>query len=540
MISIPSDRYGYDLIESLEKASLSSDDKSSFDLLLRILRLDVVDRHDGEKIYKARFSEEEIDLIAESKWCESENLQLKAYCIDVILRYKKDINKLEYLKLASNTYFLLAEKTRDYHFLLRSITVRKAKSLYDNQFLEQVIKYIKDLLMPFWMADVAKELVKSYSNEQLKSLCDILENQITQYSLLNDYNKEQALLDALFTLKYLSKQEYFYKKSLCYEREADYNSLRRDSEYILILPLHDIYQEAFDALYNYRNDYREDYERIRQKLEDAKSTFSRMLSTYGMRIRKELDPSFIEQVKDFVEKVDVSRFDLLIRACNSTPLVPIGVIDKYCEISHQSSPMSTLFGSIHSDDDGLVLGKATPEEALIIQAHQYNRMRMGYIIVSLLHKFMHGHEFYSQEDVYCFLYQFCPNYINKDSLSLWTLGICAGLNDDFITASHILTPQLERALCNKAKQYNNELVHLEKEHQDQPTLSAALNVLSKHMPEDVYNSIEGFLQNGADTNFRNNLLHGLLHPYFIVKNGLYLWWLALKVFFCEDELFIES
>ena len=265
-----------------------------------------------------------------------------------------------------------------------------------------------------------------------------------------------------------------------------------------------------------------------------------MLSTYGMRIRKELDPSFIEQVKNFVEKVDVSRFDLLIRACNSTPLVPIGVIDKYCEISRQTFPMSTSFGSVQSDDDGLVLGKASPEEALSIDAHQHIRWRMGYIIVSLLKKFMYGHEFYSQEEVHSFLYKYCPDYIKKESLFLWTVGICAGLNDDFITASHILTPQLERALCNKAKQYNNELVHLEKEHQDQPTLSAALNVLSKHMPEDVYNSIEGFLQNGADTNFRNNLLHGLLHPYFIVKNGLYLWWLALKVFFCEDELFIES
>lgn len=540
MIQIPSDKYWHNLIESLLENPLSSENKSVLGLLLRILKLDVVNRYDGEKIYQAKFSEEEIDLITESKWCESENLQLKSYCLDIISRYNKGADRLECLKAASDTYFLLAEKTYDYHFLLRSITVRQAKSLYDDQFLEQVIKYIKDLLMPFWMADVAKELVKSYSNEQLKPLCDILENQITQYSLLNDYNKEQALLDALFTLKYLSKQEYFYKKSLCYEREADYNSLRQDSEHILILPLHDIYQEAFDALYNYRNDYREDYERIKQKLEDAKSTFSRMLSTYGMRIRKELDPSFIEQVKNFVEKVDVSRFDLLIRACNSTPLIPTGTIDRYCEISRQASPMSILFGSVQSDDDGLVLGKASPEEALFIEAHQHIRWRMGYIIVSLLKKFMYGHEFYSQEEVHSFLYKYCPDYIKKESLFLWTVGICAGLNDDFITASHILTPQLERALCNKAKQYNNELVHLEKEHQDQPTLSAALNVLSKHMPEDVYNSIEGFLQNGADTNFRNNLLHGLLHPYFIVKNGLYLWWLALKVFFCEDELFLKN
>lgn len=540
MISIPSDKYKHDLIEWLVKISLSSGDKSAIDLLLRILKLDVVDRHDGEKIYQAKFSREEIDLILESKWCESENLQLKAYCLDIISRYNKGTDRLNYLKAASDTYFLLAEQTRDYHFLLRSITVRKAKSLYDNQFLEQIIGYIRDLLMPFWMADVAKELKKSYSLEQLRPLCDILENQITQYSLLNEYNKEQVLLDALFELEHLSKQEYFYKKSLCYEREADYNSLRQDSEYILILSLHDIYQEAFDTLYNYRNDYREDYERIRQKLEDAKSTFSRMLSTYGIRIKKELDSTFIERVKNFVETVDVSRFDLLIHECNNIPLVPNGMVDRYCEISRQTSPMSILFGSVQSDDDGLVLGKASPEEALFIEAHQHVRWHMRYIIVSLLKNFMYGHEFYSQEDVYCFLYQFCPDYINKDSLFLWTVGICAGLNDDFITASHILTPQVERALCNKAKQYNNELVHLEKEHQDQPTLGVALNILSKHMPEDVYNSIEGFLQNGADTNFRNNLLHGLLHPYFIVKNGLYLWWLALKVFFCEDELFIKN
>ena len=540
MLPIPSDKYKHDLIEWLVKISLSSGDKSAIDLLLRILKLDVVDRHDGEKIYQAKFSREEIDLILGSKWCESENLQLKAYCLDIISRYNKVTDRLEYLKAVSDTYFLLAEKTQDYHFLLRSITVRQAKSLYDDHFLEQVINYIKDLLMPFWMVDVAKELVKSYSNEQLKPLCDILKNQITQYSLLNDYNKERALLDALFKLNHLSKQEYFYKKSLCYEREADYNSLRQDSEHILILPLHDIYQEAFDALYNYRNDYREDYERIRQKLEEAKSTFSRMLSTYGMRIRKELDPSFIEQVKKFVEKVDVSRFDLLIRACNSTPLIPTGTIDRYCEMSRQTSPMSTLFGSVQSDDDGLVLGKASPEEALFIEAHQHVRWHMRYIIVSLLEKFMQRHEFYSQEEVHSFLSKYSPDYIKKESLVLWTLGICAGLNDDFITASHILTPQVERALCNKAKQYNNELVHLEKEHQDQPTLSAALNVLSKHMPKDVYNNIEGFLQNGADINFRNNLLHGLLHPYFIVKNGLYLWWLALKVFFCEDELFITN
>lgn len=91
-------------------------------------------------------------------------------------------------------------------------------------------------------------------------------------------------------------------------------------------------------------------------------------------------------------------------------------------------------------------------------------MRMGYIIVSLLNKFLLKHDSYCQDDVYALLYEYCPNYIEHEKLILWTIGICSGLNNDFIIAAHLLIPQVERALCNKAKQYDNTLVHLELNH----------------------------------------------------------------------------
>ena len=197
-------------------------------------------------------------------------------------------------------------------------------------------------------------------------------------------------------------------------------------------------------------------------------------------------------------------------------------------------------GVVQSDENGLDVGKASPEKALCIEAHKYSRIRMGYIVVSLLNKFLLKHDFYCQDDVYALLYEYCPNYIEHEKLILWTIGICSGLNNDFIIAAHLLIPQVERALCNKAKQYDNTLVHLELNHQDQPTLGSALGVLKNHMAKEIYDNIEGFLQEGADTNFRNNLAHGLMFPSNIDRNGLYLWWMALKIFFCPDELFKDN
>ena len=95
-------------------------------------------------------------------------------------------------------------------------------------------------------------------------------------------------------------------------------------------------------------------------------------------------------------------------------------------------------------------------------------------------------------------------------------------------------PQLEHALHNIAEIYNGTITSLEAKRQEEPTLRKVLIMLKGIIEEETLFEIESFLHSGSDANFRNNLLHGLLSPFEIDKHGIYLWWLSLKIYFCED------
>ena len=137
-------------------------------------------------------------------------------------------------------------------------------------------------------------------------------------------------------------------------------------------------------------------------------------------------------------------------------------------------------------------------------------------------------------DVYNILLANKNDFIEEDNLFLWSKGITAGLNKDFVTASHILMPQLEHALHNMAEIANGIITSLEKKRQEEPTLGKILPLLKNIIKDEILFELDSFLQSGADINFRNNLLHGLFSPFEIDKYGIYLWWLALKIYFFND------
>ena len=95
-------------------------------------------------------------------------------------------------------------------------------------------------------------------------------------------------------------------------------------------------------------------------------------------------------------------------------------------------------------------------------------------------------------------------------------------------------PQLEHALHNIAEIHKGTITSLEAKRQEEPTLRKVLNMLKGIIEQEILFEIESFLQSGTDANFRNNLLHGLLSPFDIDKHGIYLWWLSLKIYFCEN------
>lgn len=214
---------------------------------------------------------------------------------------------------------------------------------------------------------VAKALSNSYQNKQLEPLYPIINKGIMKVASTNDYDKEQTLLESLYILGQLSKQEFAYKKALCYEREAMYYRLQSQENHTIMPSISTAYQNAFNAIYNYRQFYIDDYNRIRKELEIERAFFAEVLSQAGICTQMYLDESFINKVKNHVGNTDVCKFYLLINECNNIPLVVKGNIDDYCRIAREKSPIVTAMGVVQSDENGLDVGKASPEKALCIE-----------------------------------------------------------------------------------------------------------------------------------------------------------------------------
>jgi hypothetical protein len=132
------------------------------------------------------------------------------------------------------------------------------------------------------------------------------------------------------------------------------------------------------------------------------------------------------------------------------------------------------------------------------------------------------------------------SYIEESRKVLWAKGVVEGCRGDMITASHILMPQIERALVVKAQQYCGDLTNYEREYHDQIALERALTALKPHLKGVLYDELRFFLNHGSDVNFRNQIAHGLMDPEIILEQGVYLWWLAIKMIFCEKEIFAKK
>ena len=110
------------------------------------------------------------------------------------------------------------------------------------------------------------------------------------------------------------------------------------------------------------------------------------------------------------------------------------------------------------------------------------------------------------------------------------------MDGDFVTASFILTPQVEHALYKIAQIKDGNITSLEKKRQLSPTLGTIIPILEDVFDEEVHFEISSFLQGEIDVNFRNKLLHGLFKHFEVEKYGPYLWWLSLKLFFNDKKL----
>lgn len=125
----------------------------------------------------------------------------------------------------------------------------------------------------------------------------------------------------------------------------------------------------------------------------------------------------------------------------------------------------------------------------------------------------------------------------NDRKSIVTKGLLAGFEYDFITALHLLTPQLENMVRYKLRLANVKTSGIDK---DGIETENGLSTLIKY-PEfeqifgkDLAFEIKALMCDSFGPNLRNNVAHGLLDANEMQSHyAIYLWWFCLKLIYID-------
>lgn len=513
----------------------SEQDREAIALLARLSKAQMKERNRGDEYpFIAKIQVEEMEHWVLQTYAQSENIQIRACCKDVLSKYTKVKEKLELAVSASEEYLKLYEELSSPWFLLRAVSVRSYKPTKSETFIEEVCRLLKKRIFPGWMVDLCNELRKSYSTSELSELSQLLEAKSKVIDDPKHRHEERLLIDALSVTGAISKVEAHFRKALSNESEVDYVNANKEPNTVYPNNVQ-IIQDAYNEIYEVRASYPEDFKRIELKLLQERQDFERNLELYGVRMNYSLSDDFMDTADKMIESANIKDAANAIGFLRGLPFITKVAVDTFCQKSAEAAPMMSMFGNERIGSRGLTSGTAKSDDAARIEAYQHYRMKWKYIIRGTLSKI----ENLNEKEIGQALCDCCKaSYIKPEQVLFWARGLVSGLKGNFITAVHILTPQMERALVHKAESIYGNLSALNREeHQDAAGLSKALEKLKPHFKEDIYNDLKYFLNMGADVNLRNNVAHGLWNMNHFEEHGPYLWWLALKMFFCEEEMF---
>ena len=512
----------------------TEDEKKAVVLLHKICSANLSDFHDYNQINDLILNDEEREIILYNEWNCSDNLEVRARCNDVLCRFENDKRSIK--KTTSESYLKAYKTFGEIEFLIRSITVRNFKAINTPDFLSEIINVIcQKFEHPFWMNKVIESLAKSYTIEDMNAIKEFVEKEKLKSRNENKYDVEREYINASLSLKAIQKHSYHKQLALSYESEADAiaNNKKHNTYYPTLVG---IYQKAYNEIFEIKDHETEIYSRIKDKLLNEKNVFIDMLSTYGVKSKLEIPEAVIQNIEDRLTQVFISNFIDTINLMRNVPFIEMEIIEKYISCKSIVDVVDSFSDRTQLNEKGNVVGFADSEKSIRTVAHVFFRQINMYRLYSIvgLHRWSN---IQSKENVvHQYLKQYKPQFIEEDNLIFWTKGITAGLNSDFIPASHILMPQLEHALHNIAEEKLGNITSLEKKRQEVPTLGSILPMLKGIIKEEVLFELDSFLQSGIDVNFRNNLLHGLMSPFEVEKYGLYLWWICLRLYFDYNSL----
>ncbi len=214
----------------------------------------------------------------------------------------------------------------------------------------------------------------------------------------------------------------------------------------------------------------------------------------------------------------------------------------------QGSPLFSMISKQFFGNDGRVIAHTNGyditkplteddknvQQWMVFEYQNHIQMHVVGIILPALHIFVNEHTFTFRE---------LNDIVNKSTIfpndrkGIITKGLMAGFEYDFITALHLLIPQVENMVRYQLRLANVKTSGIDKEGIETEN---GLSTLVKN-PEfdlifgkDLGFEIKALLCDPFGTNLRNNVAHGLLDMEQMQSQAvIYFWWFCLRLVYIE-------
>lgn len=230
------------------------------------------------------------------------------------------------------------------------------------------------------------------------------------------------------------------------------------------------------------------------------------------------------------------RFGLLITQPTNIELLQNDVK------SIEKNNLLNIFSSVHYDHDGMQVAHVQSSDDLILGSEDKNwesLIRLLKVrhqistegqIYPALDKIVT--EYHFNEEVFYDLFKNHP-FIPDGHENFYVKGIFSGFKGDFLTASHLLIPQIENSLRFILKITGEEPTRLHGDgSQERESLASLLDNEDVHkiLTKTITDNLKTILLDKIYGDQRNQLSHGYVPSnYFFQSSAIYLWWLIFHI-----------
>jgi len=235
--------------------------------------------------------------------------------------------------------------------------------------------------------------------------------------------------------------------------------------------------------------------------------------------------------------------DALFEFCLMGTSPSVQKLKEKVENSVRKHPLQFLVSRVIVNDKGKVTGKmpnmmssdpAEVDRAKKAEMYSQARFDQGFIAQSLIEPVRHL--IISEHNVQ--IRDFYPivkdsPFVPEDREQLFAQGLHAGLTSDYLTATHLLIPQVENSIRYLLEQRDVTVSRLDADGiQDERPLNDILYCpeVDEIFGEDVAFDLRGLLIERYGSNLRNRVAHGLMSfDRFYSIETAYFWWITLRL-----------